>query len=293
AWGWGPGGWVGEGCGEPVALSNSAGPRPRPRAPSPKPLASSLLLPARYVEEPLDGVDLAAIGQEENHMIAALNDRVVMRDVHLVVAHDRADAGPCRQIDLFDALTDDEAFALRAVGDGFERLGSAAPERVDAHDVAAAHVSEQRADRHLLRRERDIDRAAFHELRIRRTIDERHDLVAPQALRQHRREDVRFFGVRHRDEHVGTVDVLFEQQLFVRRIAVEHDRIAQMLRDASRSPRIALDEFYLVHGFESLREPKTDVAAARDHDASHRGFQALHLAHHESNVFGRGDEEDL
>src|SRR5690606_15608862 len=59
------------------------------------------------------------------------------------------------------------------------------------------------------------------------------------------------------------------------------------------SADLVLDEFYVVHGFESLREPRTDVAAARDHDASHRGFQALHLAHHESNVFGRGDEEDL
>jgi len=41
------------------------------------------------------------------------------------------------------------------VHDGFERLGRAAPERVHAHDVAAAHVREQRADGDGLRRDRD------------------------------------------------------------------------------------------------------------------------------------------
>ena len=50
---------------------------------------------------------------------------------------------------------------LRPVGmdDRLHRLGGAAAQRMHAHDVAAAHMLEQRADRDGLRRDRDVDLA--------------------------------------------------------------------------------------------------------------------------------------
>ena len=133
---------------------------------------------------------------------------------------------------------DHAAFALRAVRDRFDRLGRAATQRMHAHDVAAAHVREQRADRDLLRRQRDVDRAALHQLRVRRPVDQRHDLVTAEPLGEHRGQDVRLFGVGHGDEDVRAVDVLLEQQLLVGGVAVQHDGVAELLGDA---PRAALD----------------------------------------------------
>ena len=53
--------------------------------------------------------------------------------------------------------------------DGLDGLGRAAAQRVHLDDVAAPHVREQRAERDLLRRDRDVDRAGFDELGVRRS----------------------------------------------------------------------------------------------------------------------------
>ena len=52
-----------------------------------------------------------------------------------------------------------------------------------------------------------------------------------QALGEHGREDVGFFGVRQRGEHVAAVDVLLDQQLLVGGVAVQHDGVEQQLGD--------------------------------------------------------------
>ena len=195
------------------------------------------------------------------------------------------------QWNVLDASADDAAFALSAMGDRFDRFSGATTQRMHTHDIAAPHMREERADRDLLRRQRHIDRAAFHQLRVCGPIDECHDLVTAQAFREHRRQDVRFFRIRDGTEDIRAVDVLLEQQLLVCCISVEHDRVAQLLGDAPRATWIALDELDLMFFFEPTREAKTDVAAARNDDAARGVLETLHLVHHEAYVLARGDEE--
>jgi hypothetical protein len=41
------------------------------------------------------------------------------------------------------------------------------------------------------------------------------------------------------------------------------------------------------------RRAKTDVAAARDHDAPRGRFLAAHLVHHHADILARGEKEHL
>ncbi len=177
--------------------------------------------------------------------------------------------------------------------DGFDGFGSPVAQRMHAHHVAAAYMREQGADRYLLRRQRHVDRAALHEFGVSRTIDERHHLAAAQALGEHRRQNVRFFRVRDGDEHIGAIDVFFQQQFFVGGIAVQDDRVTQTFGDAAGAPLIALDQFHLVIVLEPLRQSKADIAATCDDDAAHGTPDALHLVHDQADVVGRSDEKNL
>ena len=119
-----------------------------------------------------------------------------------------------------------------------------------------------------LRRDRDVDRAALHQLRVGGPVDQRHHLARAEALGEHRREDVGLLGVGHRGEHVGAVDVLLDQQLLVGGVAVQHDGAAQAARRCAArgagSRSISLTWLSLL---ERLRQAEADVAAAGDHDA--------------------------
>ncbi len=153
---------------------------------------------------------------------------------------------PSGSEDILDAPADHLGAVGIAMHHHFERLGGAAPQRVHAHHVAAPHMRQQRSDRDGLRRDRDIDRAAFDELGVGRLVDQRHDLVRAQALGEHGRENVGLLGVGQRGEDIGAVDVLLEQQLLVGRIAVQHGGALQLLGNAPRALAVALDELDLV-----------------------------------------------
>src|SRR5580700_505841 len=77
-------------------------------------------------EQALDRIDVPAVGEEQDDVIIALHDRIVMRHDHRLAAHDGADRGAVGQFDLIDALADHARAALIAVDDGFECLGCAA-----------------------------------------------------------------------------------------------------------------------------------------------------------------------
>src|ERR1700676_210216 len=188
----------------------------------------------------------------------------------------------------------DDLRAVRvAVDHHLERLGRAAPQRVHAHDVAAAHVREQRTDRHRLRRNRDIDRAALDQLRIRGFVDQRHHLVSAQAFGEHGRQDIRLLGVRQGGKNIGAVDVLLEQQFLVRRVAMQYGRALQLFRDFSRPLAVALDEFYLIPVLQFARQAYADVAAARNDHAARGRFFAAQLLHDHANILARGEEKYL
>ena len=226
-------------------------------------------------------------------MVVGFDDGVVMRDHYLVVANNRHDRGAFRQFDVLDRLPDNLGVVFTAVRDCLHRLGGAAPQRVNPDDVAASHVREQRADRDLLRRDRDVDTARFDEVDVRGAIDQRHDLVRAKTLREHRAQDVGLFGVRQRAEYVDVVDVLLEQQFLISGVANEHDGLVELLGDIAGALLAVLDDLDLVGLLQRLREAHANVAATRNDNATHRVFEAPHLAHEHADVLAVGDEEHL
>ena len=94
----------------------------------------------------------------------------------------------------------------------------------------------------------------FHELGVGWTIDECHDFGRPQSFGQHGREDIGFFGIGQGNKDVATVDVFFDQKLFVGGITSEHDGALETFGDLPRPFRIAFDELDLVVLLQSFGE---------------------------------------
>ena len=163
-------------------------------------------------------------------MIVRLHDGVVMGHDDLFAAHDAADEGAFGELDFGNGSTDDARSAFVAMNDGFERFRRSSAQRMHPHHIAPAHVSQERADGDGLRRDGDIDAAAFHELGVGRLVDERHHFVRAQSLGEHRRQNVGLFRVRQGGEDVRAVDVLLDQQLLVRGVAVQDDGVLEKLR---------------------------------------------------------------
>ena len=130
-----------------------------------------------------------------------------------------------RQLDLVEAAADHLGVGAVAMRHGFHRLGRTAPQAVHLDHVTAPHVCEQRAHRGLLRRDGDVDGAAFHQIDVGQAVDQRERLAHSQALGQHRRDDVRFVVVGDGAEDVGLLDVFLDQQRLVGGIATEHHHV--------------------------------------------------------------------
>ncbi len=64
------------------------------------------------------------------------------------------------------------------MGDDLERLGGTAAQAVHLRHVTATDVCEQGADRHLRRRNGDIDRPALHQIGVGAAVDQRHHALA-------------------------------------------------------------------------------------------------------------------
>ena len=154
-------------------------------------------------------------------------------------------------------------------------------------------MRQQGTDRDHLRRDHDVDIAAFHQLGVRRPIDERHDAAGAQALGQHRGHDVGFIRIGQRREHIGAVDVFLNHQFFVGRVALQDDGALQDFGGATRAARIALDQLDLVRVLERAREPQSDVAATGDDELAHLRQALAHFGEHLGEIVARRDEENL
>src|ERR1700693_962562 len=98
--------------GSTKAAPNAASIRPRTCATR---STRGVRLPGRAQEQTLDRVDMPAVGQEQDDVIVAVHERVVMRHDHLLAAHDGADRGAVGQLDLLDALAGQARAAVVAV----------------------------------------------------------------------------------------------------------------------------------------------------------------------------------
>ena len=114
-----------------------------------------------------------------------------------------------------------------------------------------------------------------------------------QALGEHGRQNIRLLGIRERGEDIRAVDVFFEQQFLIGRIAVQHGRAFQLLRNAARAFAVALDELDLILAFQLVGQPQADVAAAGDHDAPRGRLLAAQFLHDDADIFARGQKKYL
>src|SRR6185295_8036957 len=73
---------------------------------------------AADLEQPFHFVDLPPVGDEQDHVVVGLYFRVVMRHQHVVAAHDRADRGAARQLNLLDEPAYHAGLPRLAVRDG-------------------------------------------------------------------------------------------------------------------------------------------------------------------------------
>ena len=72
-------------------------------------------------------------------------------------------------------------------------------------------MREQRADGHLVRRNRDIDAARLNEVNVGRPVNQGHRFVGTKALGEHGAKNVGFFRVRYCAEDIDIVDIFLEQ----------------------------------------------------------------------------------
>src|SRR5690348_15180416 len=81
---------------------------------------------ARAGEQAFHLFDVAPVGEEHDHVVVVGDQRVVVRDVHFVAAHHRADGGALGKRDLAHAFSHHARSLVRTVHHGLERLGRAA-----------------------------------------------------------------------------------------------------------------------------------------------------------------------
>src|SRR4051812_15206818 len=172
-----------------------------------------------------------------------------------------------------------------------ERFRGAAPQAVNGHHVAAAHVREQRADGRLGRRNRDIDLPGLQQVDVGPAVDERYHAPRAHALGEERAHDVVLVVVGHGDEEVHLADVFALEQLLVGGVAVQHQRFAQARRDQLAAALVVLDHPDRIAVLEREGKPQADVAAPGNHHPPYRAVHAPELAHDLADVVGGREAE--
>ena len=226
-------------------------------------------------------------------MIVGFDHRVVVRNDDLAIAHERDDRRALRQFNVFNLAVDNLGFAFFAMCNCFNRFGGTTAQGMHLDDVATPHVCQQRADGYLLWRYGNVDAARLYEIDVRRAVDQRHDFVRAKPFRQHRAQDIGFFRVRQRAEHIDVVDVFLKQQLLIGSVANKHDCLIKLFGNIAGTLWITLNYFDLVGLFERECQAYADIATAGNDYAPHRVFEAAHFAHKDANVLAVGNEKIL
>ena len=171
---------------------------------------------------------------------------------------------------------------------------SAARGAASAHATTSPrpHVRQQRADGDGLRRDRDVDAAALHQLGVRGLVDQRHHLAGAEPLGEHRRQDVGLLGIgQRRERHSCRRSPRPAAPRRVRR--PQHDRALEQLRDAARALRVALDDLDLVLLLRAAWRAGSRCGRHRRSPPAHRALLLAQLRHHLADVVARGEEEHL
>ena len=86
-------------------------------------------------------------------------------------------------------------------------------------------MAQQGGDRGLLRRYSNIDHATLHQIDVGFPLDQHHDFFSAHPFGQHCGHDISFIVVGDGNKEIYLIDVFFRQQLLIRGIAIEDDRI--------------------------------------------------------------------
>ena len=161
------------------------------------------------------------------------------------------------------------------MGDHFQGFRGTAAEAVDGGDVAPPHVCQQRPDRGMRGRDRDVDAAAvLDQIDIALAVDQRQRAARAHSLGQRRCHDVVFLVVGQREEHVHVFDVLAGEQVLVGGIPLQHQRVLQIDREKAGTGLAPFDHLDFVAVLDRAGETIADVAAAGDHDPPDGIFEA-------------------
>src|SRR5690606_26933237 len=245
------------------------------------------------LEEPFHVADMSAVDDKEDHMVVGLDPQVVVGNQHFATADNGTDGGAFGQVDFVEAAANDLGRALVAMGNGFDGFGGAPAQGMHVDNIAPAHVGQQAANRGLLGRDGDVDLASLDQVHIVGVVDQRHDLAHAQPLGQHGGHDVGFVIVGDGTEDIGIFDILFQQQVLIRPVALQHNGAVEGFRQFHAAVMVTLDQLDVVTAFQLLRQMKANIAAAGDQDALVRLFPRLQFAHHVADMLAGGNEKDL
>src|SRR5690554_3191675 len=113
-------------------------------------------------------------------------------------------------------------------------------------------MGEQAANGGLLGRNRHINLAALNQVHIVGVVDQGEYFAGAQTLGQQRRHDIGFVIVGNCDEHIGILNVFFQQNVFVCSIAFEHNRFAQAFGKQHTALVVAFKQLYLITVFQGV-----------------------------------------
>ena len=113
----------------------------------------------------------------------------------------------------------DDAGAL--CGDELDALHEVLAQGADRDDLAAARQLQDRVERREQGAEDDVDADGRGERHVLGRVDERRDAARAEALGEQRGEDVVGLVAERRDEHLGALHALVDEQALVHAVAVQ------------------------------------------------------------------------
>jgi Zn-dependent alcohol dehydrogenase len=195
---------------------------------------------------------------------------------------------------LFHAAAGQLAVAAVTPHHAFQRLGGAAAQAVHGLHVATPHKGQQLADDGVAGRDGDVDLGALHQVGVGLAVDQREHPPRAHALGQQAGHDVVFVVAGQRHEEVHVLDVLVGHQVFVGRVALQHQHVGRQLGgQVLAACTLGLDDLHLAMPGQFARQPQAHLAAAGDHHAAHRLVDVAQRRQHAADVRGGGKHEDL
>src|SRR4051812_4154051 len=217
----------------------------------------------------LRGDDVLEPGVEhEQHLVARLDDRVLLGHEAAAVAQHRDDQRPLGQLDLSHLAPRGRRVVAHLELDDLELL---LLQGEQVHQAVARHLVLDEPQDQVGRADRRLDAEQLEVLEVPRVVDPGDDAVDEVLLLGDLAdEQVVLVVAGHRDHQVGALDARALQDPQLRAVAVLH-RVLELLLDDEVPPAVGLDERDLLALLDELAgEVPADLAASDDQDVHQR-----------------------